>query len=240
MEFWHHPCFQESIAESKRDNMKNHSVRYFAPFMGLAMLTALAAHAGPSQVAVSSGYNDEPRNGVPFSSGSGQPVPWYGSPDTTFYGNASVAQAYDPDEDAILLENLGATSISLTAASIGSYNLFSLDSISSPVALNPDQFVIIAGVDGSDAFSGVQTVGLTIGGTSYSYSDVTASQAPDGVLDGAMPWIGGAESMPWTSIYAPRISGPPVPDSSSAFWLFGIALCGLAICRWHRNRPQTA
>jgi hypothetical protein len=192
----------------------------------LFAIVLLAAQVGRAQqdVAVSTGYNDEPRNGISYSPASGQPNPWYGSPNTTFYGNASTAQAYDPDEDAILLQNLGGSAVSLTAASMGIYNLFSLDSIGGPVTLNPGQNVILAGVDGSDTFSGLQNVALTIGGVNYSYSDVSTAAAPDGVLDGANPWIGGAESMPWTPIYTPNLG---VPDSGPGLTLMAATLLGV-------------
>jgi hypothetical protein len=203
----------------------------------LFSLLLLAAQAGRAQqdVEVSTGYNDEPRNGTPYSVGSGQPIPWYGSPNTTFYGNVGQAAAYDPDEDAILLQNLGGSSVSLTAANMGSYNLFSLDSIGGPVTLAPGQNVILAGVDGSDVFSGVQTVGLTIGGTAYSYSDVATAQAPDGVLFGASPWIGGAETMPWTAIYTPSFSAPDTGPDLVLMVATLLGVCGFS----HKLRRQS-
>lgn len=176
------------------------------------LLATLGTQAGFSQVQVSSGYNDEPRNGFPFSFGSGQPVPWYGSSNVTFYGNTSTAQAYDPDEDAILLQNLGSTPVGLTAASIDTYNLFAFDSITNAsITLNPGNYVILAGPDGSDVLpdSALATIGLTINGTNYSYTDVATKNAPDGVLEGAMPFIGGAESIPWTSVYSAPTNGVP-------------------------------
>jgi hypothetical protein len=212
-----------------------------ATLLTVAFSVAAVAHA-QSQVQVSTGYNDEPRtgagfSGVPFGADSGQPDPWYGSTNTTFYGDSGVAQAYDPDEDAILLQNLGSGPIDLTAASMGIYNLFTLDSISGPVELDPGSYVILAGVDGSDIFSGLQTVDLTIGGIDYSYSDVATADAPNGVLDGANPWIGGAESEPWTAIYTPPAAG--APDASSTLLLCGISLSGLAGLHRRFKKHQT-
>jgi hypothetical protein len=201
-----------------------------ASVLALGVCLAAIAH-GQSQVEVWAGYNDEPRNGVPFSAGSGQPDPWIGSVNTTFLGSATGASSFDPDEDAILLENKGTSSISLTAASIGVYDLFSLDSITAPVSLDPGAFVILAGVDGSDVFSSLQTVDLTIGGTGVGYSDVATSQAPDGVLVGASPFIGGSESMPWTPIFVPESTTNGVPDGSSTMLLLGGAAAGLAALR---------
>jgi hypothetical protein len=196
------------------------------------LLFATQVGQAAQNVEVSTGYNDEPRNGTPYSVGSGQPIPWNGSSSTTFYGDVGVANAYDPDEDAILLQNLGGSSVTLTAANIGSYDLFSLDSIGSPVTLAPGQNVILAGPDGSDVFSVLQTVGLTIAGTPYSYSDVTTAQAPNGVLDGANPFIGGSESIPWTAIYTPP-SATGVPDTGPGAALTIATLLG--VCGFSRK-----
>ena len=199
----------------------------------LLLFTALAGWAR-QDVEVSTGYNDEPRTGASYGLTSAQPIPWYGSPNTTFYGDVGLATAFDPDEDAILLQNLGGSAVTLTAANIGSYNLFSLDSISGPVTLAPGQNVILAGVDGSDIFSSLQTVGLTIGGTPYSYSDVTTAQAPNGILFGASPYIDGSETMPWTPIYTPSLG---VPDAGPGLALTVATLLG--VCGFsHKLRRQ--
>jgi hypothetical protein len=200
------------------------------------LFAAPVAQALPD-VEISTGYNDEPRNGTPYSDGSGQPSPWYGSANTTFYGSVGTAAAYDPDEDAILLQNLGGTSISLTAANIGAYNLFTLNSIGTAVTIAPGQDVILAGVDGSDAFSGLQTVGVTLDGIAYNFSDVTTTEAPGGVLDGASPWIGGAESIPWTAIYTPPSS---VPDNGPGLILTAATLLGVCIFSRKLSRPSVA
>jgi hypothetical protein len=187
--------------------------------LGLAITGARA-----DQVLISTGYNDEPReggsfSGISYSADSGQPVPWFGSPNTTFFGSASTAQAFDPDEDAILLQNTGATSVTLTAASITGFDLFSLDSIGSPVTLDPGTNVILAGVDGSESLSGLTTVSMTIDGVTYSYSDVITADAPGGVLEGANPFVGEAESIPWTPINA-----VPEPTTYAMFVLGALAL----------------
>jgi hypothetical protein len=207
--------------------------------VSLVALILFAVQAGQAaqNVEISTGYNDEPRNGIPFSSGSGQPQPWYGSPNTTYYGDPGTATAYDPDIDAVLLQNLGGSAVSLTAATMGTYNLFTLDSIGAPITLTPGQNVILAGVDGSDIFSGVQLVDLTLGGTAYDYSDVTTAQAPDGVLDGAMPWIGGAETMPWTPIYTPNFG---VPDSGPGMALTVMTLLGVCGFSYKLRRQISA
>jgi hypothetical protein len=203
-------------------------VTRFASIFAVALALAATGHA-QSLVAVSTSYNDEPANGSSYSAGSNQPVPWLGSPNTTFYGNTATAAAYDPDEDAILLQNMGTSAIDLTAASIGSYDLFSLDSITGPVELDVGANVILAGVDGSDLFSGVQPVDLTIGGISYNYFDVATAEAPSGVLYGASPWIGGAESQPWTSITS-------IPEPS-AYGLLA-ALSTLGFVAWRKKSLQ--
>jgi hypothetical protein len=209
---------------------------YLRPTAALAasLLLSLTSWA-QSKVAVSSGYNDEPReggsfSGIAYSADSGQPVPWIQSAATSFFGNSATAMAFDPDEDAILLVNDGTSPISLTDATIGAFDLFSLDGITGPVTLNPGWNYILAGVDGSDTFGSPQSIGVTLGGTLYSYTDVVTSQAPNGVLAGADPFIGGAESMPWTAVYTPSSSNT-VPDTASTGVLAGIALAGLAALR---------
>lgn len=180
----------------------------------LTVLLTLGANETFSQVVVSAGYNDEPRNGIPFSPGSGQPSPWCGSINTTFYGDTNAALAYDPDEDAILLQNLGSAPASLTAASVAGYNLFTFDSITnSSIPINPGSDVILAGPDGSDVLAALVPISLTINGVNYSHADVATANAPDGVLDGAMPWIGGCESIPWTAIFSTIPIGAPVAIS---------------------------
>jgi hypothetical protein len=203
-------------------------VTRFASLFAVALALAATGHA-QSLVAVSTCYNDEPANGSAYSVGSNQPVPWIGSPNTTFYGNAGVAATYDPDEDGILLQNMGTSAIDLTAASIGSYDLFTLDSITGPVELDVGANVILAGVDGSDLFSGIQSVDLTIGGIGYNYSDVATAEAPSGVLDGANPWVGGAESQPWTSITS-------IPEPSAYALL--VALSTLGFVAWRKKSLQ--
>lgn len=204
---------------------------------GAVVAATCAAHA---QVAVYTGYNDEPRaggsfSGVPYAADSGQPNPWYGSANTTYYGNAGTAQAFDPDIDAILLQNWGGTAQSLTAASIGGFDLFNIDGIGGPVNLAPGANVILAGVDGSDFFGSLQTVSLTIGGNNYSYLDVALLSAPGGALSGASPWIGGSESEPWTPIHTPTQTNS-VPDDCPTLLLTGLALGALGLGKLRRSR----
>ena len=170
----------------------------------LAMLAASSLQA--SVVTVSAGYNDG-------TGGGGSPLPpnpWYGSPNTTFYGDAGMAQSGDPDENAILLQNLGGTAVTLSAANMGTWNLFSLDGIVGSVIIGAGQNVILAGVDGSDVSSG-STVSVTIDSINYSFQDVTTQEAPSGVLFGNSPWVNGVETVPWTTLG----STAAVPEPSS-------------------------
>ena len=199
----------------------------------LFAVVLFAAQAGQAQqdVKVSTGYDDAGPGTSPYLP---VPDPWYGSLNTTFYGNAAQAQDGDPDEDAILLQNLGGSAVSLTAASIGGWDLFAMDSIGGPVTLLAGQYVILAGVDGSDSIGSLQTVSLTLGGIPYSYLDVTGPGFGLGALGGHDTYW---ESVPWTPIYTPNLG---VPDESSTLWLAGISLIGLGVCRWRFGKQQAA
>jgi len=203
----------------------------FAASVGSLLVFAAIGAQAQQDVEVSTGYNDAGPGTSPYLP---VPDPWYGSANTTFYGDAAQAQDGDPDEDAVLFQNLGGTSVSLTAANIGVYDLFSLDSITGPVTLAPGQNVILAGVDGSDIFGSVQTVGLTIGGTAYSYQDVAGPSFGNGALGGNDTYW---ESVPWTPIYTPRFG---VPDESSTLILTVFGLAGLGVCQRRFGRQQTA
>ena len=191
---------------------------------GLILIVSQAR--GQSLVQVSTGYYDLP----PGNGGSNLalPSPWVGSSNTVFYGNTSVATSSDPDENAILLQNLGSSPVTLTALNIGStIDLFSAsyDNITGPVTLNPGMSYIFAGVDGSDvAFTDV--VNLTVNGQSYSYNDaVNATYYPSGVLVG-FP-VSTDETVPWTVINS------AVPEPASDALLLGVAAAG--IVAWRRR-----
>jgi hypothetical protein len=160
---------------------------------------------------------------------------------TVFYGSVGTATGSDPDEDAILLENLGGSNVTLSTLTIGSgsYNLFSLDSIGGSVTLTPDVYYIFAGVDGSDVgFSG-PNVALTVNGTLYTYSDTTTGTTSTGgnyVLNG---YPGGDESVEWTPIFTPNF-GTSVPDSASTLGLFAAAISSLVALRRRFARTSAA
>jgi len=197
----------------------NRIIGLFSGSLSILVLFGAQASWAQLDVEVSTGYNDAGPGTSPYLP---PPSPWVGSANTTVYGDQALT-ASDPDIDGILFQNLGATTVNLTAASIGSYDLFSLDGISGPVALAPGANVILTGVDGSDTFSSVQTVGLTIGGTSYSFTDATGPGFADGALQGnAQYW----ESVPWTPIYTPNISSS-VPDSGSSLEMMTAAILGV-------------
>lgn len=190
------------------------------PFMktlGTILITAIAQHAlccldnarAASPVLVATGYYDNPPAPTQGGSNLPLPVPWYGGTNTTYYGSSATATNSDPDICAILLENLGPSTVTLSAANIGgSYDLFALDSITNPIPLPPNQFVILAGPDGSDV-SFVNIVNLTIDSTNFSFNDLT-NQAwyPEGVLHGFEPDFTDG-TIPWTTIYTPDIVNPP-------------------------------
>src|ERR1017187_8694493 len=158
-----------------------------------------------SIVLVATSYYDMPPAQGQGGSNLPLPNPWYGSSNTTYYGSPSTATNYDPDIGAILLENIGNTTVTLSSANIGgTYDLFTLDSITNPIQLLPNQFYILAGPDGSDV-SFADFVSLTIDGTNYNYNDsINLIYYPAGVLHGFVP-DNTDGTIPWTTIFTPNI-----------------------------------
>jgi len=217
----------------------NIALKYSANFGGVLAVMALASVPVRAQqpVQVSTGYQDYPYSLVSPDGGNNL---WYGSPNTVFFGSASLAQSGDPDEDAILLQNLGGSSATLSSLTIGSgsFDLFSLDGIGGPVTLAPGTNYIFAGVDGSDIGFG-PGVDLTVNGTLYSYSDTTTGTTTTGgdyVLHG---FPGGDESVEWTPIYTPTTSNS-VPDSASTLGLLAAAMAGMVALRYMLARASAA
>lgn len=196
---------------------------------GLAMLTCFGAPAR-ADIIVSTGYNDDP-NEDPL------PNPWVGAPNTSVLGSPSAitnAEAFDPDTDAVLFQNTGATSVSLSALSFApsGYNLFTLAGQVSPVTIGAGQNLIVLGVDGSDLLGYVrQTVDFTLDAVDYSVLDAETTDAFDGVLDGKVNWTE-AETAPWAEIDCIGTCGAThgVPEPSSIA-LFGASLWGLVRAR---------
>ncbi len=174
---------------------------------------------------VSTGYNDG-------FGGGGTPVPpnpWYGSANTTFYGSSSDladAPGSDPDLSGVLLQNVGASPITIGDLSITSLDLFTRAGIAGSLTLSPGQNFIFADGDGSDDLPGDQKVSFTANSITVSVADAITAAQPDGVLSGNMPWINGVETVAWTRIYA---GSSTVPESSTwAMMLLGFAGLGVA------------
>ncbi len=153
-----------------------------------------------ADVIISSGYYDL----SPAQSGGGPalPNPWYGSANTSFYGSASdisAATSSDPDISGLLFQNTGSANVALSALMLSDgLNVLSRASVAS-VTLAPGQFYIFAVGDGSDDGLSLQTISATLNGAAYSFADATTAQAPDGVLFGDSPQLGGGdETQPWT------------------------------------------
>jgi hypothetical protein len=184
-----------------------------------------------ADIIVSSGYYDLTQ--TQFPAGLPAPNPWYGSPNTTFYGNLSVATSSDPDEDAILFWNGGANSVNLQALKIGSgsFDLFVIDGITSPVSIGSNSYAIFAGVDGSDtSFSG-PLVNFTVDSQSLSYSDPTGPAFAAGALHGNTVLGSADETVPWTVGYS---SATPEPGTMA---LLAMGLVGIAASRCRTRKP---
>ncbi len=182
-----------------------------------------------SLVQVSTGYYDV----GPGSGGSNLPLPnpWNGSPNTVFFGSNAILSSGDPDVNAILLQNLGTSPLTLSALNVGgTIDLFSspYDNITGTVTLSPGINYIFEGFDGSDvSFTGV--VKLTLNSQLYSYNDaINATYYPNGVLYGFPSSTD--ETIPWIAIYT------PIPEPATYTALFGLVALGFAA--YGRRRRQ--
>ena len=189
--------------------------------IALVIVLSLSAVAR-ADVIVSSGYYDL----SPAASGGGPPLPnpWFGSANTTFSGSVTDladAVASDPDISALLFQNTGATDVTLSALSLSIGLNVLLRAGDSSVTLVPGQNYIFAVGDGSDTGLSGQTISATLNGTGHSFADATTSLAPDGVLYGNNPQLGGGdETQPWTQDADLLHSGTSaVPEPSSYVFL---------------------
>ena len=206
--------------------MKRLSRSVFAAALAAASLLGLGQ--ARADVQVLAGYYDlAPPNG---GNGNALPNPWYGAPNTAFFGNIAQATSGDPDESGILLYNSGVTAVTLDSGfKVGSRQLW--DSfIGAGYSLGAGQYLILAGttadaLDGSDEALGGSTISLSINGTGYSFID------SGHVLSG---WPGGAanETMPWTEVGRIPEGSSGVPEPATwAMMLIGFGLVGAQVKR---------
>lgn len=184
----------------------------------LLLAQGTMAHAG---IVVSTGYYDLTQ--AQYPDGLPAPNPWYGSPNTTFYGNVGQATSSDPDEDAVLFYNTGPDAVTVQALTIGSgtLNLFTIDSISGTVTIQANSYAIFAGVDGSDSSFGPR-VNFTLNGQGLSFTDPTGPGFGSGALHGNSTFGSADETVPWTVGYT------SVPEPATAA-MFVLGVVGIAI-----------
>jgi hypothetical protein len=214
--------------------MKSNCIFAFALFLVIGTISR-------ADVIISSGYYDL----SPAQSGGGPalPNPWYGSANTTFYGSASdisAATSSDPDISGLLFQNTGSTSVTLSALGLsGGLNVLGRGGVTS-VTLAPGQFYIFAVGDGSDDGLSLQTISATLNGTAYSFADATTALAPDGVLFGDSPQLGGGdETQPWTQDADLLHSGSTSPEPASYILLLAAFPPVLWAARRHAGGRST-
>jgi hypothetical protein len=163
------------------------------------------------------------------------PNPWLGSPNTIFLGSTSAfLSPSDPDEAAVMIQNTGPVSVTLSSGiSIGGLTLWDT-LIGSGVVIQPNWSVILSGtafenMDGSDFFLSA-LVALTIDGVAHSYTDSgnVLAGSPNGPSN---------ETMPWTEIGRISTSETPLP---AALPLFATGLGALGLLGWRRKRKAQA
>jgi len=193
----------------------------------LLFIPGTMARAG---IVVSTGYYDLTQ--AQFPQGLPAPNPWYGSPNTTFFGDVGQATSSDPDEDAVLFRNTGPSSVTIAALTIGngSINLFTIDGVSGPVTLQANSYAIFAGVDGSDENFG-PIVNFTLDGHALSFSDPTGPGFGSGALHGNSTFGSADETVPWTVGYA------SVPEPTSITMLI-VGIVGLAAYRYRSRTTR--
>jgi hypothetical protein len=194
-----------------------------------AITSLLSVAEAKADIIVSAGYYDlSPCCGNP----NPVPNPWYGSPNTAFFGSSAEATSGDPDEAAILIQNTGSSAVTLwPGATVGPYTLW--DSfIGAGYSIGAGDSVILSGTvtnsfDGSDIGLGGSKVSLTFNGTIYSFTDT------ENVLGGYPAYD---ETLPWTKLGSVTFSTVPEP-STWAMLIVGLAGLGFA---GHRRSKRSA
>ena len=135
-----------------------------------------------------------------------------------------AGQGFFPDKDAVLFQNTGASNASLTALSIGAFNLFLDDNgVPNPVVLLPGQNYIFEGVDGSDSLSGLTVVTFTLNGQNYQFTDGGALNGGPSTSNESIPWTQGIVISDTTTV--------PEPATIIVWSLLGALGIGMAFWR---------
>ena len=200
-------------------------------------LTAAVGNA-KADVILSLGYYDV----APFFITEPLPNPWYGSPNTSFLGDVSIATSSDPDEAALMLTNTGSSAVTLDqglTVTSGSTVLRLWDSLigMSGFTLGAGDHVILSATDyspytdntfdGSDLKLIGSTISYSIDGVAYNAVDNQCSYCVgNSVLAGnqAGPTD---ETVTWTAVGPSAVPEPGTTGLVIVSLLLGLAgKCG--------------
>jgi hypothetical protein len=205
---------------------------------GCALSWASLARA---DVVVSFGYYDLAPSCCGTYNPNALPSPWYGSTNTTFLGDTSLASSSDPDEAAILITNTGLSAVTLDSGFTVNYSGGSLQLWNSLIGVGglsipAGQNVILSATtndnfDGSDIPLTDAVVDLTLNGHTYDISDISS------ILIGFGYPSSEDETLSWTRVDDINFSTTPLP---AALPLFATGLGAMRLFGWRRKRKAAA
>jgi len=165
------------------------------------------------------------------------PNPWYGSPNTTFLGDAALATSSDPDESGLLFTNTGSTKVTLgPGVTVGSLTLWNSLIGASGFSIAPGASVILSATtddnfDGSDIPLVDSTISFSLNGAPFSVVDTGHTGAVDGSILAGSTNGSANETLPWTQVgdFLGSTSTPTGVPEPASLAPVGVGLLGLML-----------